>query len=262
MKIGILGSSSALGEALAKNLFEKSVNVLSIGRNHSDYCQNTKFFDLNQPSEAHKIFNENLDVLVLIAWIQKPRNKIAMEKNFIAYSKIIDIAHKNNVKVILISTLGTIGDCRSIHVYYKKLVENLLSTNDQIIRPATIYSGRKILGKLANSNQESVFYIKTNLRIPIVELKNVIEEINKSLFTNVTTNPNLIDKTVALTFPFSTDIPRYFLYIKSSFFNMVFKLLSLVKISFVIDLVDSWYAIFGLQESLTKLHNSSGLDLK
>ena len=47
MKIGILGSSSALGEALAKDLFEKNVDVLSIGRNHSDYCQNTKFFDLN-----------------------------------------------------------------------------------------------------------------------------------------------------------------------------------------------------------------------
>jgi nucleoside-diphosphate-sugar epimerase len=110
MKIGILGSSSALGEALAKDLFEKNVDALSIGRNHSDYCQNTKFFDLNEPSQADKIFDENLDVLVLISWIQKPRNKIAMERNFVAYSKIIESAHKNNVKVIFISTLGTIGD--------------------------------------------------------------------------------------------------------------------------------------------------------
>ena len=262
MKIGILGSSSALGEALAKDLFEKNVDALSIGRNHSDYCQNTKFFDLNEPSQADKIFDENLDVLVLISWIQKPRNKIAMEKNFIAYSKIIENAHKNNVKVIFISTLGTIGDCKSIHVYYKKLVENLLTTNDQILRPATIYSDGKIIGELAKSNKESVFYIKTNLRIPVVELKNVIDGINKSLFTHVTINPNLIDKTVALTFPFSTQMPRYFLYIKSNVFNMVFRLLNLVKISFIIDLVDSWYAIFGLQESLTKLPNSSGLDSK
>ena len=262
MKIGILGSSSALGEALAKDLFEKNVDVLSIGRNHSDYCNNTKFFDLNEPSQTEKIFDENLDVLVLISWIQKPRNKIAMEKNFIAYSKIIESAHRNNVKVVFISTLGTIGDCKSIHAYYKKLVENLLSKNDQILRPATIYSGGIIIGKLAKSNKESVFHIKTNLRIPVVELKNVIDAINKSLFTNVTINPNLMDKTVALTFPFSIDIPRYFLYIKSNVFNMVFRLLNLVKISFVIDLVDSWYAISGLQESLTKLPNSSGLDSK
>lgn len=262
MKIGILGSSSALGEALAKNLFEKGVDVLSIGRNHTDYCNNTKFFDLNEPSQTEKIFDENLDVLVLISWIQKPRNKIAMEKNFIAYSKIIESAHRNNVKVVFISTLGTISDCKSIHVYYKKLVENLLSKNDQILRPATIYSGGKIIGKLSKSNKESVFHIKTNLRIPVVELKNVIDTINKSLFSNVTINPNLMDKTVALTFPFSIDIPRYFLYIKSNVFNMVFRLLNLVKISFVIDSVDSWYAISGLQESLTKLPNSSGLDSK
>ena len=262
MKIGILGSSSALGEALAKDLFEKNNDVLSIGRNHSDYCKNTKFFDLNDPSQTEKIFGENLDVLVLISWIQKPRNKISMEKNFIAYSKIIESAHRNNVKVVFISTLGTIGDCKSIHAYYKKLVENLLSKNDQILRPATIYSGGRIIGKLAKSNKESVFYLKTNLRIPVVELKNVIDAINKSLFSRATFNPNLIDKTVALTFPFSTDIPRYFLYIKSNVFNMVFKLLNLVKISFIIDLVDSWYAISGLQESLTKLPNSSGLDSK
>jgi putative NADH-flavin reductase len=85
MKIGILGSSSALGEALAKDLFEKSVDVLSIGRNHSDYCQNTKFFDLNQPRDVAEIFDENMDVLVLISWIQKPRNKITMEKIIYAY---------------------------------------------------------------------------------------------------------------------------------------------------------------------------------
>jgi hypothetical protein len=262
MKIGILGSSSALGEALAKDLFQKSVDVLSIGRSHTYYCQNTKFFDLNEPSQADNVFNENLDVLVLISWIQKPRNKIAMEKNFIAYSKLIESAHRNNVKVVFISTLGTIGDCKSIHVYYKKLVENLLTANDQILRPATIYSDGKIIGKLSKSNKESVFYLKTNLRIPVVELKNVINVINESLFTNVTINPNLIDKTVALTFPFSTDIPRYFLNIKSNILNMFFKQLSLVKISFAIDIVDSWYAIFGLQESLIKLPNSSGLDLK
>ena len=124
MKIGILGSSSALGEAVAKKLFDKHVDVISIGRRHSDYCQNTKFFDLNQPRDVAEIFDENMDVLVLISWIQKPRNKIAMEKNFIAYSKIIENAHKNNVKIIFISTLGTIGDCKSIHVKYKKLVES------------------------------------------------------------------------------------------------------------------------------------------
>jgi hypothetical protein len=57
-------------------------------------------------------------------------------------------------------------------------------------------------------------------------------------------------------------MPKHFLYLKSNVFNLVFKLLKLVKISFIIDLVDSWYAIAGLQESLTKLPKSSGLDSK
>jgi hypothetical protein len=260
MKIGILGSSSALGEALAKYLFDKRIDVISIGRRHSDYCQNTKFFDLNQPRDVSEIFDENMDVLVLISWIQKPRNKIAMEKNFIAYSKIIENAHKNNVKIIFISTLGTIGNCKSIHVKYKKLVENLLSINDQILRPATIYSDGKIIGKL--SNAKSLFYIKTDLLIPVVELDNVIDVIDKSIFTKSLINPNLIDKSIALTFPFSMVMPKHFLYLKSNFFHIVFKLLNLVKVSFIIDLVDSWRAIFGLQESLTKLPKSSGLDSK
>jgi hypothetical protein len=260
MKIGILGSSSALGEALAKYLFDKRIDVLSIGRNHSDYCQNTKFFDLNQPREVAEIFDENMDVLVLISWIQKPRNKIAMEKNFIAYSKIIENAHKNNIKIIFISTLGTIGDSKSIHVKYKKLVENLLSTNDQILRPATIYSDDKIIGKL--SNAKSLFYIKTNLLIPVVQLNYVIDVISQSIFTKDVINPNLIDRTITLTFPFSMVMPKHLLYLKSNVFNLVFKLLKLVKISFIIDLVDSWYAISGLQESLTKLPKSSGLDSK
>jgi hypothetical protein len=245
---------------LAKKLFDKHIDVISIGRRHSDYCQNTKFFDLNQPREVAEIFDENMEVLVLISWIQKPRNKITMEKNFIAYSKIIENAHKNNVKIIFISTLGTIGDCKSIHVKYKKLVENLLSTNDQILRPATIYSDGKIIGKL--SNAKSLFYIKTDLLIPVVALDNVIDVIDKSIFTKDIINPNLIDETVALTFPFSTVIPKHFLYLKSNFFHIVFKLLNLVKVSFIIDLVDSWRAIFGLQESLTKLPKSSGLDSK
>jgi hypothetical protein len=260
MKIGILGSSSPLGEALAKNLFEKRIEVISIGRRHSTYRKNTKFLDLNQLRDVDEIFNENMDVLVLISWIQKPRNKIAMEKNFNAYSKIIESAHKNNVKVVFISTLGTIGDRKSIHVKYKELVENLLSTNDQILRPATIYSDGKIIGKL--SNAKSLFYIKTNLLIPVVELNNVIDVITKSIFTKDLINPNLIDKTITLTFPFSMVMPRRFLYIKSNVFNLVFKLLKLIKISFIIDLVDSWYAISGLQESLTKLPKSSGLDSK
>jgi ornithine cyclodeaminase len=67
-------------------------------------------------------------------------------------------------------------------------VENLLSKNDQILRPATIYSGGRIIGKLSKSNKESVFHIKTNLRIPVVELKNVIDAINKSDLIFLCTN--------------------------------------------------------------------------
>jgi nucleoside-diphosphate-sugar epimerase len=180
MKVGILGSNSALGEALAKYLSDHGVETISIGRQHSSYCHHTKFFDLSNPINMNEIFTEKMRAIVLLSWIQKPRNKSSMEKNLSAYSKVIDSAHKNNVKVIFISTLGSIGESHSIHVNYKKQVENTLNKDDQILRPATIVSNGKVLGKLAKSNNKSIVNIRTDLLIPIVELDNVIKAIEKA----------------------------------------------------------------------------------
>jgi len=262
MKVGILGSNSALGEALAKYLSDHGVETISIGRQHSSYCHHTKFFDLTNPIDVNEIFTEKMRAIVLLSWIQKPRNKSSMDKNLSAYSKIIDSAHKNNVKVIFISTLGSIGESHSIHVNYKKQVENKLNKDDQILRPATIVSNGKVLGKLAKSNNKSIVNIRTDLLIPIVELDNVIKAIKKSINSTELIDFVLLDKTVELTFPLTNGKPRNCLFIKSKYLNLFFKSLNLIKISFISDLVDSWYALFGLQEYLPKLSKSGGLDSK
>jgi hypothetical protein len=262
MRVGILGSNSALGEALAKYLSDHGVETLSIGRQHSSYCHFTKFFDLSNPINVNEIFTEKMRAIVLLSWIQKPRNKSSMDKNLSSYNKIIDSAHRNNVKVIFVSTLGSMSKSDSIHVNYKKLVETTLNKDDQILRPATIVSNGKVLGKLAKSNNKSIINIGTDLLFPVVELDNVIKAIDKSINSTELIESVLLDKTVALTFPLTNNNPRNYLFIKSKYLNLFFKSLNLIQISFISDLVDSWYALFGLQEYLSKLSKSGGLDSK
>ena len=104
MKLGIIGTGSQLGNELSKFLYSKDIEVVSIGRSHSDFCNSTYFFDLELSTSLDEIFMQKIDTLILLSWIQFPRTKKSMEKNLRAYTKIIELAHLKGVKIIYIST--------------------------------------------------------------------------------------------------------------------------------------------------------------
>lgn len=250
MNVGIVGTSSVLGSELSKFLFEKGFELVSIGRSHSIHCNSTYFFDIESPNTVDSIFNLDIDTLILLSWIQVPRTKKSMEKNLVAYSRIIQQAHLRGIRIIFISTLGTLSSKGSFHAHYKGLVEKLLSDKDQIIRPATIVTDSGVVGKLSKRNQHYPIKVKTNILIPFVSLRKVIETIYGSLEKDGNTQVNVIDQISYLNLPLSGDNSKFYVFVPGWLINSFFNVIQLFRFSKVQDLVDSWRVIWGLQDYL------------
>lgn len=254
MKIGIVGTSSNLGNELSKYLSNRDIEVISIGRSHSIYCNSTYFFDIESPHTIDALFDLDIKTLILLSWIQIPRNKKSMEKNLVAYDRIIQKAHFKEIKIIFISTLGTLSNKGSIHAHYKDLVEKLLSGKDQIIRPATITAELGVVGKLSKKNKNYPIKINTNVLIPFVSIDKVIETIYNSLEGKGDKDVNVIDEITYLNLPLSRDNSKSDLFVPGWFINIVFYFIRLFRFSKIQDMVDSWKVIWGLQDYLNTIH--------
>jgi hypothetical protein len=252
MNVGIVGTSSVLGSELSKFLFEKGFELVSIGRSHSIHCNSTYFFDIESPDTIDPVLNLDIDTLILLSWIQIPRTKKSMEKNFVAYSRIIQQAHLRGIRIVFISTLGTLSNKGSFHAHYKGLVEKLLSNKDKIIRPATIVTDSGVVGKLSKKNQHYPVNVKTNILIPFVSLRKVIETIYSSLEKEGNTQVNVIDQISYLNLPLSEFNPKFYVFVPGWLLNSFFNFIQVFRFSKVQDLVDSWKVIWGLQDYLNR----------
>jgi hypothetical protein len=255
MQVGIVGTNSDLGNELSRFLSKKGIEAISIGRSHSIYCNSTYFFDIESPHTIDAVFDLDIDTLILLSWIQIPRNKKSMEKNLVAYDRIIQQAHLKGIRIVFISTLGTLSNNGSIHAHYKGLVEKLLSDNDQIIRPATIISEFGVMGKLSKRNQRSPIKIKTNILIPFVSIDKVIETVYNSLEIKSAKNVNVIDEITYLNLPLSGGNSKLYLFVPGWFINTLFNFVKFFRFSKVQELVDSWKVIWGLQYYLNRIRN-------
>lgn len=158
----VFGGTSTLGKEVLNTLSKQGLDVINIGRRPVVGLKNF-YFDINNPLEIPALKQNSL--LILLGWIQEPRDLVTSIKNIDAHKNLIRAAHESNSKIIFVSTLTTLlKDIRSEFVAAKWAVEAEMGQADLILRPATIVSAR---GTIIGKNSETAVSVAKRFTLPI-----------------------------------------------------------------------------------------------
>ena len=142
MKLLITGSNGFLGSYICKSLRDKKIDIIESSKDIDD---KKKFFlNLGQNIKTNRnlIILKKIDVIIHCAFNFNCNNyEEHLKININGCRDLFDLAQKNNIKIIYISSISSFAKARSLYGKIKYQIEELAKKNNAIIvRPGLIYS--------------------------------------------------------------------------------------------------------------------------
>tara|TARA_B100001057_G_scaffold499773_2_gene611726 strand:+ start:1045 stop:1896 length:852 start_codon:yes stop_codon:yes gene_type:complete len=155
IKCAVTGANGYLGSKITKHLNRSDFKVIELRRSDQSLTKtenNFIKFNLNNTFDE-KLF-KNIDVLIHCAYdFNLTRWEDIYRTNIQGSLRLIEIANKNGVKVIFISSMSAFHNCKSMYGKAKYILEKKMDKmNVVILRPGLIY-GSELGGIMGSLNK-------------------------------------------------------------------------------------------------------------
>ena len=170
-KVLILGSTSALSKMLTERLGDHGHLVSLVGRNSKPYSFNIE--------STQSISTQDFDAVILVSWIQSPRNHEMRQVNEQAVKRLLNGLTANQ-KFVFISSQAASNSARSQYGKGKFHAELAVraTQNHLIVRPATIIGKDQLMGAISQSFVAKLLTRNRNFLSPsTVDLESLTEGI-------------------------------------------------------------------------------------
>jgi hypothetical protein len=178
MRIGVLGASSIIGQAVVDRLRSMGHDVQIWGRQQSGGEDLHLLFDLDAPTP---LTGPTCESAVLLSWIGDPRTPEVMQRNKSSYQFLADELQRSSTFPVFVSTATSSQTSRSVHARAKFATEQLFDGWGAIVRPGRIlFRDGRIAGRAARKSwlmSQIGSVIRTDLKIPTVQIDAVAAKI-------------------------------------------------------------------------------------